>query len=987
MKKTKRQYRKLITLLILIISVGMVNAQHSGNFISEDFNSYYFNPQNIGISNPQSSDFIRYGNLSPNYYNGLLDMDIELKSYKDNDFDLPMSLKYVSTGFIPSKKPSMVGYNWFLNFGGMITRTVKGSPDDTKGNSTNNSMSYIKDGLLVAIRNNSFRNYTQHELLNFNVDRKNSLSVPYSWNDFIYDMEPDIFNFSFGTHSGYFIIGNNGNPISLSKGYKIDISRLTIQEYSTTGAPQASTIVITAPDGSMYEFGGNTTYLEYTIPNNPDRIAKKSRHIISWYLKTITAPNGRAVEFTYDSKSQTNSYNYFLYSESRGTRTTLCDNSSEWNVPHNIYKIKSQITVHDQVFSPIIKQVSIGNDIYINFSYQRPGSFLSNVSFKESNIIKDHINLSYNSIFLTQLKIDDKTYKFDYNLPVRLPDALTTSLDHWGFWNGGYETTVSDLEDYCQNIETYKNTSGNFYNVGLLSRVTYPTGGYSEIFYEANRYDQYLVKELGEVGISLKNSTTSTICGGARISQIRDHDTETSKHSNHRTFKYINPQTNRGSGIIGYLPKYKSTEFINYSTSEWSDPPLSCLVLYTNNYIDISANSLGVNENLAEYHIGYSSVIEEFSDGSYIHYQYTSNTDIPNTMNGTTYKVFPTPRVNGSSTLTDIEIREKSGLYITNDLSHFRGKLRAKTYYNSSNTCQQTERYTYNTHTMESSYNISLCGISRGMASYRIYLTPCLLTKKEITDSNGVNYIEEYQYNNNSIISEKKKFNSTGEEICIQFDYPSDLNYSNLSVAEKKLIDKNMLIKPFQIKRITRTGVLSSKVLETLSFEYKIEYNLPLLNRIKKSDGTNNFTIVEEYPEYDTYGNPVCVIKDNATETVYLWGYKGKYLIAEIKNSSYDAVSSQIVVQRLSLDDISTFSYPPFGQINALRQLIPSAHITTYSYSHLGRIQSITDPRGIVTNYTYDIYGRLKDSFFMEDNKKRILEAYEYNYTHNKWNP
>ena len=60
---------------------------------------------NIGLSAPQVSDFVKYGNLGINYYNGLLDMDIALPGYKDKDFDLSMSIKYVSSGFIPVKTP------------------------------------------------------------------------------------------------------------------------------------------------------------------------------------------------------------------------------------------------------------------------------------------------------------------------------------------------------------------------------------------------------------------------------------------------------------------------------------------------------------------------------------------------------------------------------------------------------------------------------------------------------------------------------------------------------------------------------------------------------------------------------------------------------------------------------------------------------------------------------------------------------------------
>ncbi len=83
------------------------------DFIPTGFHDYYFQPKSMGVATPQSADFQRYGNLQVNHYNGMLNMDIALDGYKDKDFDLPLSLKYVSQGFIPSKRPSIVGLTGF----------------------------------------------------------------------------------------------------------------------------------------------------------------------------------------------------------------------------------------------------------------------------------------------------------------------------------------------------------------------------------------------------------------------------------------------------------------------------------------------------------------------------------------------------------------------------------------------------------------------------------------------------------------------------------------------------------------------------------------------------------------------------------------------------------------------------------------------------------------------------------------------------------
>ena len=53
-----------------------------------------------------------------------------------------------------------------------------------------------------------------------------------------------------------------------------------------------------------------------------------------------------------------------------------------------------------------------------------------------------------------------------------------------------------------------------------------------------------------------------------------------------------------------------------------------------------------------------------------------------------------------------------------------------------------------------------------------------------------------------------------------------------------------------------------------------------------------------------------------------------------------------------------------------------NALVTTYTYKPLVGIASMTDPRGVVTNYEYDGFGRLKTV----TQAGKVIEKYDYHF-------
>ncbi len=129
-----------------------------------------------------------------------------------------------------------------------------------------------------------------------------------------------------------------------------------------------------------------------------------------------------------------------------------------------------------------------------------------------------------------------------------------------------------------------------------------------------------------------------------------------------------------------------------------------------------------------------------------------------------------------------------------------------------------------------------------------------------------------------------------------------------------------------------------------------------------------------KYHKYDDKGNPLEVSQVNGSSISYVWGYDQTYPVAKIENATYSQIES--------LDGFGTdFNLNSYGltipQKNSLRNSLPNALVTTYTYDPLIGVTSITDPRGYTIYYEYDELNRLKQ---VKDAAGNILSKNEYHY-------
>ncbi|MET3537267.1 RHS repeat domain-containing protein [Chryseobacterium limigenitum] len=457
MKKT------IISLATLLVSMGNLYAQQqpsNGNT----------NIANIIPPSPTAYALGNYGNVPVGLFTGSSNISVPLLTYKTENIKLPIGMFYTSNGIKIDEVSGNTGLGWNLNFGGVISRTVRDKPDDTSQK--------------LQIPANAF-----------------STNNTPAFKDFIYnvgnlsagiDSEADIYSFNFNGISGKFFYDRN-NQIHLVEQQALKI------EKSTDG------FIITTPDGEKYHFteteitDSKTLGIGHQLPNIG---------ITAWYLTKIVHPKGDEVYFTYENMyldytaSQSQSYTISMaYSTCVGS--TVLGSGAMGVVAENLMNIHGKK----------IKTISSNNPVNgsINFTYlaNNPSSTIDYgaentiqgivMTDKNGNSIES-ATFNYSATaskrnFLTGITFKDpqKSYAFEYETPSEFPERLSYKRDYWGYYNGKTNSTLVPLvKDYSLNTYNYaganQNPDPNFSKIGLLKKITYPTKGYTELEYEGNTY-------------------------------------------------------------------------------------------------------------------------------------------------------------------------------------------------------------------------------------------------------------------------------------------------------------------------------------------------------------------------------------------------------------------------------------------------------------------------------------------------------------------
>ncbi|NIF05918.1 hypothetical protein F3J23_10740 [Chryseobacterium sp. Tr-659] len=987
--------------------------------------SSLYNSQTVNVKSPQSYEMERYGNIPVNLNVGGIDLSIPLFAGNFNSIgDFNLTLGYNSSGFIPNKKSNYVGQNWFLNFGGVISRDVNGIADD----SDSSESTFSSKGFLVGARLSPKSNFDVYTGNYSSSYWKDHVSV----GGYQYELKPDKFNFNFMGVSGYFYIGNNGIPIAVSEdmNLKVDVSNLSSQQnYACT--PENSEIVITDGRGIKYYFGGNHTNLEisYQMGNSKDPAhflpnGQGIFSINSWYLRKVEYPNNHVLEIEYLKYKKIDG-NFEMPSLGNFCTSVPPPQHSTFDFVEELFDYNKYVSQENQRFSYNYDTSMGGNHVWgdgSGFSYQAPyfqytltkkvfpskisldgrqlvgfnytryqsndNSYqplkLSSIEIKDQNLMVKKIDFEYyrnkDRFFLTAVNFqNNKKYTFDYYSKETLPKETTLGIDFWGYWNGQDENNNYLIPKYNFNADTgdyqitgtSRNANPGLVSTGLLKVATYPTGGSSTFYYEPHAYSKKVEKDFSSDFFPYVKTESGSV-GGARISKIVDSD---GVNTVVRDFKYIKDYgsgSTESSGISTQMFRYMN--YIDYKNIGSGRTQV-----LTETAQNISENSLSSSP------ISYSEVAELVNNTlqkKYFFSDYSTNPDV----------LIEQSNVNLSDDVKPYKLT-KNFFIRHNSNEYQRGKLLKTQMFNNNNVIKEISN-TYSSlsyHSLlQNRYFTRVHQLSSWIHYQKEFAYPYFLISSTTKDYLGdkilttkTDYLHESGFNLNLTI--ERTISPDNNAVEKQLAYANDANVNN-----SLMISKNMVGIPVSVEARKNYYTPISKS-ETIYPASQQEANtktsgliLPMFTR--SYDLSNIFASQTDitYDKYDSKGNLLQYTTKDGSPVSFIWGYNNTQPIARVEGATYDQLVGLGVITTIVNDSDADAADPSkegilLSSLENFRQNsnLSNYQITTYTYNPLIGVTSITPPSGIRESYLYDTSNRLEKVI---DSNGKLLKEMKYNY-------
>lgn len=486
------------------------------------------------------------------YYTGAPQISIPLYNLQDGAAKTAISLSYHPSGIRVAELASWVGLGWAINAGGMITRSVRGGPDEGVVVSSTFINGYYKDS---GIKKMILLPYPVSGVIpSNNNDQENQTQFRGAITAGKGDAEPDLFTFNFDGYGGKFVFDENRSPRLLTdQDIKIVVNSTDFSSWT-----------ITTPDATKYYFGEGGKYEVNQILSSASGADANSTRASSWLLTRIVYPNTKdTIYFNYAPET----YSYFDLAQETKIFDHLSgpDNPAQACAleprPMNAYKTTVtgyrliNITSRNYKIVFGVNTANVRQDL-INSGSNYPYSLDSVKIYNALNQCMKQYVFSYqyftsttaNNWFgiggftfndptdtkrlkLVSVKeysgdgaISKPAYTCSYEETLQLPRRLSYDIDHWGFSNN-YPGNINDRftptvnSGICMTVQTGANRNSKWPDMQAFSikSIKDPLGVLTTFEFEPHRASINIPTDLVG-GLRIKKITvTDSVTGTSMV--------------------------------------------------------------------------------------------------------------------------------------------------------------------------------------------------------------------------------------------------------------------------------------------------------------------------------------------------------------------------------------------------------------------------------------------------------------------------------------
>ncbi len=449
--------KNLFAILVLLSNGMLSNAQDAPNVA------------NFSPLSPNTEQASKLASVPVNIFTGVPIINVPIYQYasQSNGLHWGVSLNYNAKGTQMLESASDLGLGWFLNATSVITRAVRGMPDDIP------NYGYLYSTAITTDFRSDGDKYYFDSL----------------------DSQQDAFQFNINGHSGSFFIGKD-HQIVCTPLSKINITYTAA--FNNTGL--ITTFKIIAEDGTSYDFDYAESSQISSLVNTQSGYANNTYNS-SWYLSRVISPfNTDTIKFNYTQTQPVNTP--FTLPQTLYMRNADAVVTSTYSPTGTLTYSTTKIS---SIIFPDKKTLSFAyTNAYPNNATENPVAEINlsdtifrygyKLNYKSTDANSNYIRLLLSGVTPYTSRGSKKGYAFSYGAPYLISLLQATgnplnSRDHWGFYNGA--NNGSNAIPYVNGMSGGANRNPNlaFTMASSLTNFYLPDGGF--IFYQYELNDHY----------------------------------------------------------------------------------------------------------------------------------------------------------------------------------------------------------------------------------------------------------------------------------------------------------------------------------------------------------------------------------------------------------------------------------------------------------------------------------------------------------------